>query len=234
MPSIPQPHHQGITSAELGAVSGTIGAGAADCCEGAIMSTTKYVATTIVDLPFIVADAMLSILLEGLPPFKHHWVPMSSGSSYHVLRHHEIDALVFNLFAISLGQAQLIVLLPFGDLLGDASESGLLPKLQNFAQSIGQTLIQHARVRRGEAVSEKDPATHAQMIRELTKAIPEPKRRGPPPEPYTVWARQQARDGVTIDEMLDEYMERRGEDPNDPEQRARSREVLRKTLARTS
>lgn len=65
-------------------------------------------------------------------------------------------------------------------------------------------------------------------------SVERPKRRGPPPLEYNQWAREQVRAGRLRDDILLEYMERRGEDFFDDNVRRRAREALRKTLARDS
>lgn len=73
-----------------------------------------------------------------------------------------------------------------------------------------------------------------QTIVKPSDAVLHPTRRGPKPDPHNAWAREQARLGRSIDDMLDEYIERRGDNPANNGVRRRAREALRKTIERGS
>lgn len=59
-----------------------------------------------------------------------------------------------------------------------------------------------------------------------------PKRRGKKREPYNAWAYEQAQQGRSLEDMLDEYMRMRGQDPDDPFERERAFEACRQAIAR--
>jgi hypothetical protein len=192
-------------------------------------------ASQIINVPYIVADAMLGSVLEELaePPTRTWvWQPLTHGSSRHRVRQRGRNYLLFSVYAIANERTEITLDVHALDYLIDRAKAPtIFTEAMQIATETAQTMLSHF----CSIIVDENANRQAgieEMYRELSVLLPEPKRPGPKPKSYTRWAREQARAGRTIDDMLDEYMRQRGRDPADQEQRARSRDVLRRTLSR--
>ncbi len=148
---------------------------------------------------------------------------MSAGSSHYTLTNNGIPSFHIYLRALSLRDTviQLVV-------LRDEPTENLYGQLAAFWEWHKQ---ERQEARQLPNIEQGD-VKHA-SLRSLIPATSPRKRRGPKPDPHNEWARQQARLGGTIDELLPQYMELRGEEYNNPVSRVKARERLRKTIERS-
>jgi hypothetical protein len=191
------------------------------------------VRSVIIHRPFAVVDATVRDFFDSTttaPNLRSEWQAGSAGSSTHTVTADK--DVVFIVAVRAVDTSETLVNVHAGSLIEHIA--------------VRDTLIESCLIGIGEHFEELDrfiatirqqapPAlSRAMTTNDLAAIAPPKKRPGPAPEPYTTWAREQARKGRSADDptFLDEYMQQRGEDPTDKTKRDRAYDTLRKSLRR--
>jgi hypothetical protein len=202
--------------------------------EDLVMNSIKRPVTqvaTLVPEPFEVLDAAVNCwlrsqiaVLESSILIDVFRVSMSCGSSYYTLNYYKKSLCDISLQAID----QQHTVMQYS-VFQDVSTDRLYNQLAMFWRWFTQLRLYASRL---PSIDELENTTQPLDLKELIAGLPKPKRRGPTPAPLTMWVREQVKKGYSIDELLPEYMKRRGEDYVDEAVRRRAREALRKTIER--
>jgi hypothetical protein len=200
----------------------------------------------VLPFPFIVVDAALQRFLVGLfherntPRTKIEWVQLSSGGSCHLLLTTR-SQLIGKFLVSAVGTEQTHIV---SDVVPEYAARGrnfdvflnlFADRLYERQKTLESLISRESATRENKEGNVIDEATRQQALishNALSAQLFEPKRRGPKAETYTRWARAQARAGRTAEEMLDEYMLQRKQDPTNEEQRKKALKILRTTLSR--
>lgn len=191
----------------------------------------------LVPLPYAIVDVSIAQALEGLIHLlkggRQSWIPSSAGSGRHMFFTPKgVLYLIIESYAVSLSESIVSIQLDEG--IKDTNPDILTFMLKLIMFNLDYESKHAAELRAQQPPLELDQDTKMLALK-ITAGMPETKRPGPAPKPYTAWAREQARNDRKLDDptFLDEYMQQRGEDPSNEEQRKRAYETLRRTLRRS-
>jgi hypothetical protein len=190
--------------------------------------------TVLVPVPFAVLDAAITfwfasefLSYNDRGNLRHQWQPTSSGSSWHRMTSYGKPFWNIVLRMLNAESTELNFAILSDD---DPSRTDVISRqIAAFWQWFMKEQRAAVELPNIEHIEYTPGAT---SYADLMAMLPERKRPGPEPAPYNIWAREQTRLGRTIDEILPQYMEQRGEDFNDETVRLKARESLRKTIER--
>jgi hypothetical protein len=176
---------------------------------------------------FFVVDAAISrwlvseiIAYNDLGNLETRRIATSSGSSHHTMNQNRRSLWQINLRAVD-SQNTTIQLVIYQDV----RDEDLYGQLAAFWEWFSRQQLE------ARDLPRINQAT-AQPANTLITNLPAPKRRGPDRAPHNEWVLQQLRLGHTMDELLPEYMQRRGEDYMDESARKRVQGSLTKVIQR--
>jgi hypothetical protein len=149
---------------------------------------------------------------------------MASGFSCHALTHHNVPVWQVYLRATDLKLTVIQLVVPH-QITQDVLQSQLAAFWEWYIED-------QERARQLPLIGTLSKATQALTVQEARAMAPGPRPRGPSPAPLTLWVREEIRNGRNADDLLPEYMQRRGEHYADHDARRRAREALRKTIER--
>lgn len=193
----------------------------------------------VVDVPWEAVDAALDIFIhERLEGFSYRRTPRTSGSADHVVL---LDRAQYATIRVrALVEQRTHITLHFGAAIETLDENpqrvakaSFILQLWRFINWLAEDQEVDMPTLRAQTISMRQelPAMPHDVERAMQEAMAR-KRRGPAPAPHNAWARSQARQGATVDDLLDDYMRLRGDDPQDADARRKAREALRKTIER--
>jgi hypothetical protein len=194
------------------------------------MDESTYVSqvSVVADTSFAVLDAAVGrwlasefVSYSDFGRLATQWVATSSASSHHTLMQNGRPSFHINLRAVGLAKTVIQLVL-----LHEAPLESLYGQLANFWEWFGK---QQDEAEQLPNIAHSD--ARQSSARDLLASMPR-NQRGPAPAPHNEWARDQVRRGLSLEEILPEYMERRGLKYNDEDARTRATEALRKTIER--